>query len=173
MTQKPAEKTTSTKPATTSAAAAVREELRALLTAEPFGLQQLTNIESIARAGKMLLQATQGHTPNGLSQNIGGGMGYYSAVGQMDGGIATPFIPNQNETFGAKALREVVAALKRAGDQSRTRMTVLRELALARKEGLEDLAVELKAELDDLKNVDARMAGGKPGLVQELEGIAS
>ena len=139
-------------------------------------------IEKLASAGRNALQAVQGAMPergtNGLS--IGTNLaGYYggNAVSYTDGvgggpAIPVPAVINPTETYGTAALRELKTMVKKMGDRKRTRMTVIRELAVARKEGLDDLAAELKQELEDMKAVDARLDGSAPGLVSAAGGAS-
>lgn len=149
---------------------AIRNELRRLLDSERFGIAELTRIAKVADAGRGTLQALEGIVPRGRGNGFGVQLSPYEG-----GSIGLPITGTNNpETFGTTALREVRSMFKALGDRNkRTRMTIIRELALAKKEGLDDLAAELRQELDDRANVEARHAGEAPGLVKALNDAAA
>lgn len=163
---------------TSPLAEVIRAEIVKLCDQEGFDVSRLHVIEGIARNGKALLQAVQGHAPSGLR-------GTYSLQSYVDtptgqvvpasGGGSfnlTPSNGQANETFGTRALRELQAMLGKLGNKNRSRSTILRELAVAREEGLEDIAAELKQELDDLRAIDKRIAGREPGIMTAIDDFA-
>lgn len=163
-------------------AASVREELLRSLDA-PVTIASLTRIEQIAGAARKLLQAAQGHDPHAMRRHGGGALlastvnalGYDAPIPGIYGASPSASVPpyNQNETFGQTAMRELQTMLKKITSRTRDREAVIRELGLARKHGLGDVAAELKRELDDLSKVDERLSGDREGvataIVDEVE----
>ncbi len=136
------------KPKTTPAATAIRNELQKLLKTEPFGIAQLTRIGDIANAGKSLLQATNPDIdPSLLGRARTPGAFYSGGInsGVIDMPSASLSPSNSMETFGARVLRDLVPAL--TGNKA-TPLSLVQALAEARDAGLDDVAAELKDQLD-------------------------
>jgi len=131
---------------TTAAATAVREELRKVIDTEPFGAAELLRLAEIADAGGQLLKATRNKFQSAIDE-----ADKLKASGSILGGPANPA-----ETFGAKAIRELQQMIPQLVGTRRSPEQLVRAIAAARKEGLDDVAEELKSELSDMMALDKR-----------------
>lgn len=148
-----------------AAIALVRSELRKMLDAEPFGVATLNKIRKFAEASRALLGAYAPETmlPAGL---MAGGEYGNGEIQPM----AEPYTLVQSaaaETFGAKALREMVsgfqAALAPKKESPKASIADLVDaLGLARSGGMDDVALEITEALRK------RIGDGEPAVVPEM-----
>ena len=129
---------------TSPLAKAVQVELRALLNAEPFHGSQLLQIEQLANHTRSILASALGLVDDPYSEIEGcvGGYGgaIYGAPLYPGGNGSMPF--SSDETFGARALREMGATSSKDDPEK-----IVAALAVARKEGMDDVAAKLASKL--------------------------
>lgn len=147
-------------------AAALTAKLTALLRG-PLTPRTLLEMEKTARLGRELLVV--GKNPEALSKKPG--LGVISYVGNpmyesaLDSdGTLTPAPPM--ETFGANALREIMAALpalmpKPAAPIPPSMTELIMGIAYAKKQGLDELAKQLEDKLMDLTGAPALLKAPK------------
>lgn len=120
---------------TTEAAKAVLRELHVVLDTDLFGIAELTHVAEIAEAGRLLLQATEKQSLEGVMGNLG--------TVTPGGNVVT----NPAETFGATAMREIQAVLPKLLCKSQSPEDLVRAIAAARAEKMDDIADDLRAQL--------------------------
>lgn len=139
--------------------AAIRDKLRAVLDEQPFGLRQLTQITEISARAHPLAQVTEANEQGiDLAQlkRKSNSVGIYTnSVGPIDTsqinfGMDEGSYP---ETFGAKALRELLPLL--TGKKEPSLVSLIEAIASARAEGLDDVVMHLKAQLKKRLGKDA------------------
>ena len=129
---------------------AIREEIKRLADEKEFTLGTLRSIERVAAHGRAMLQGTA--DLDGLLGGRGGGadmeidgladdlMGNYSGV--ISGSSSV-------ENFGTRAMRELTAMLPKIleGRNRPSTVELVRALAVARKEGLDEVAKDLQKQI--------------------------
>jgi hypothetical protein len=135
-------------------AAATQKELVEILEHEPFGLPHLVEIEQLASHAHRILSSSLGlesPEPRLRSRKLvpyAGGGAYYNPGydGGDDDDCESPFA--SPETYGATQLRELTALANKAKmDPSQDPERLVAALAVARREGLADVASQLEGKL--------------------------
>ena len=140
---------------TTQAAKAVLKELHVMLETEPFGIAELTHVAEIAEAGRLLLQATGKQSLEAVMGNLG------------EVTVAGNVVTNPAETFGATAMRELQAILPKLFAKSQSPEDLVRAIAAAREEKMDDIADDLRDKLREMLAGDKEQAGPACGCVRD------
>lgn len=118
---------------------AIRDEIKRLADEENFTLGTLRAIERVAAHGCAMLQGTAD-----LDGLLGG-----AGIGQVDYSGGTLPASSPVENFGSRAMRELTAMLPKIleGRNRPSTVELVRSLAFARKEGLDDIAADLEQQI--------------------------
>lgn len=135
---------------------AILAEIKTLADSENFTLGTLKSIERVAAHGRAMLQGTAE-----LDALLGGGLNVgQGEIGMPDlniddiesdlmGSYSAIAASSPVENFGSRAMREVVAMLPKIleGRNKTSTIELVRALAVARKEGLDDVAKDLEQQI--------------------------
>jgi hypothetical protein len=145
---------------------AIREEIKRLADEEKFTLGMLRAIERVAAHGRAMLSGTAE-----LDALLGGGSGpldlddleddLLGGSSYIGGGISTS---STAENFGSRAMRELTAMLPKILEARNRTSTVelVRALAVARKEGLDEVAADLQEQIKGAKEDEPVPSVAKP-----------
>ncbi len=140
----------------TPLAKSIREEIKRLADDDNFTLGTLHAIERVAAHGRAMLQGTA--DLDGLLGSPGqgvGAIGYDTDIDGLENDLMASYsggpmlTSSPVENFGSRAMREVMAVLPKIleGRNRPSTVELVRSLALARKEGLDDVAKDLEQQI--------------------------
>ncbi len=133
---------------------AIRKELRALLDAEKFDLHALTQISQFAERSHQLLASLDPRL-NAVDPCSSVNPGYPSYTDPMEEDSTS------NEGYGANMVRQIVSVAK-SFQRKDSLVAIVKALAVARENGLDDVAAELQAKIADRSSGEE--ANGKSAL---------